>query len=124
VLAAGCSRAGSSSSTTPPTSSSTSATASSTGAAAAGATFGSLTNVCHGGSASGSTDQGVTSSSISVGVLTDEEYTKDPELVNAAKVFTSWCNAAGGIDGRQLVADVHQTDLMAVVAAMTSACFS
>jgi hypothetical protein len=39
-------------------------------------------------------------------------------------VFTSWCNAAGGIDGRQLVADVHQTDLMAVVAAMTSACFS
>ena len=121
LLAAGCSRAGSSSSSTPPASS-TSAAASSTAAASGGASFGSLTDVCHGGSASGSTDQGVTSSSIEVGVLTDEEYTKDPELVNAAKVFTSWCNAAGGIDGRQLVADIHQTDLMAVVAAMTSAC--
>ena len=120
LLAAGCSRAGTTSST-PPTSS-TSASATSTSTAAAGASFGSLTDVCHGGSASGSTDQGVTSSSIEVGVLTDEEYTKDPELVNAAKVFTSWCNAAGGIDGRQIVADVHQTDLMAVVAAMTSAC--
>lgn len=118
LLAAGCSRAGTTSTPTP----STSAAASSSTSASAAGTFGSLTNVCHGGSASGSTDQGVTSSSIEVGVLTDEEYTKDPELVNAAKVFTSWCNAAGGIDGRKLVADVHQTDLMAVVPAMTSAC--
>lgn len=126
LLAAGCSRAGSSSSTptasTPASaSSSASGSAASGGAAAAGA-FGSLTGVCHGGSASGSTDQGVTSSSIEVGVLTDEEFTKDPDLVNAAKVFTSWCNAAGGIDGRKVVADIEQTELMAVQAAMTSAC--
>jgi Periplasmic binding protein len=125
VLAAGCSRAGSSSSTAASAATSapasSSASASGTGSGTAGA-FGSLSGICHGGSGSGSTDQGVTSSAITVGVLTDEEYTKDPELVNAAKVFTSWCNAAGGIDGRQVVADTHQTDLMAVVAAMTSAC--
>ncbi|MBO0866653.1 MAG: ABC transporter substrate-binding protein, partial [Mycobacterium sp.] len=65
-----------------------------------------------------------TAGSITVGVLTDGQYTKDPTLDNAAKVFTSWCNAAGGIDGRKLVADIHQTNLMAVVSAVTSACAS
>ena len=78
--------------------------------------------MCQGGSASGATDQGVTSSSISLGVLTDVGFTKDPELETAAKVFTSWCNAAGGIDGRKLVADFHDTQLFAVVPAMTTAC--
>jgi hypothetical protein len=129
LLAAGCGRAGSSGST-PPAASSTAAAAStsalapasgSTAASGAGA-FGSVAGACHGGSASGGTEQGVTSSAISIGVLTDEGYTKDPELVNAANVFTAWCNAAGGIDGRKVVADIHQTQLMAVVSAMTAAC--
>jgi hypothetical protein len=80
--------------------------------------------VCHGGNATGSTDQGVTSSQIMAGVLTDVGYTKDPELETTAKVFTSWCNAAGGIDGRKLVADDHDTQLMNVVAAMSKACSS
>jgi ABC-type branched-subunit amino acid transport system substrate-binding protein len=119
VLAAGCSRAGGSSSTTTSTSTST---ATSSAAGATGGTFGSVSDACHGGSASGSPDQGVTSSAITVGVLTDESYTKDPELVNAANVFTDWCNAAGGINGRKLVADIHQTDLMAVTTAVTAAC--
>jgi len=123
LLAAGCGRAGSGSSTQQTAASAAaSASASAPGSAAAAGTFGSVTNVCHGGSASGSTDQGVTSVSISVGVVTDGGFTKDPELQNAANVFTSWCNAAGGIDGRKLVADLHQTSLMAVVAAMSSAC--
>jgi Periplasmic binding protein len=126
LLAAGCSRAGSSSA--PPAASSaaasTSASAPASGSAAASGTgaFGSVSDACHGGSASGSTDQGVTPSTISIGVLTDEGYTKDPELVNAANVFTSWCNAAGGIDGRKVVADIHQTQLMAVTSAMSAAC--
>ena len=123
LLAAGCSRAGTTSSTTPSASSASSTGGSVTSSGSTtGASFGSVTNVCHGGSPSGSPDQGVTANSITVGVLTDEQYTKDPQLVNAAKVFTSWCNAAGGIDGRQLVADIHQTDLMAVTSAMTAAC--
>jgi Periplasmic binding protein len=125
LIAAGCSRAGSSS--TPGSSSasaSTAASASTSQATSAGASFGSLTDVCHGGSATGSPDQGVTSSQVMVGVLTDEGFTKDPQLANTAKVFTSWCNAAGGIDGRKLVADIHDTGMLDVVGAMSQACGS
>ena len=116
LLAAGCSRVGSVNSSPGSTSSSASATATATG------NFGSLSSVCHGGSASGATDQGVTASSILLGVLTDVGYSKDTSLENAATVFTDWCNAAGGIDGRKLVADIHDTQLMAVTSAMTAAC--
>ena len=116
LLAAGCSRSGSGSP------SSTPAPAKSTTPTAAAGDFGSLKSVCHGGSAAGATDQGVTSSQITVGVLTDIGFTKIPDLPNAAKVFTSWCNAAGGIDGRKLVYDVHDTGLLNAVQAMTAAC--
>jgi len=123
LLAAGCSRAGTTStqaSSTTPTSSS--ATASAT--TGAGPAFGTVTDACHGGSATGATDQGVTSTQILAGVLTDEGFTKDPELQTTAKVFTDWCNAAGGIDGRKLVADIHDTQMLDVVGAMAEACQS
>jgi hypothetical protein len=124
LLAVGCGRAGGGTQAgTAPASSPASAAATSP-AAAGGGDFGTLTDVCHGGSASGSTDQGVTSTSIRVGVLSDYGFTKDPQLVNAAQVFTSWCDAQGGIDGRKLDADIHDTELMNVVSAMTSACGS
>ncbi len=125
VAAAGCSRAGSNGSSSSTTSTSPAASAStSQSATTTGASFGSLQNVCHGGNATGNTDQGVTSSQILAGVLTDVGYTKDPTLETTAKVFTSWCNAAGGIDGRKIVADAHDTQLMNVVAAMSKACSS
>jgi ABC-type branched-subunit amino acid transport system substrate-binding protein len=119
LLAAACSRSGSPSSSSP---SSTQAPATSTAPAAAAGDFGSLKGVCHGGSATGATDQGVTPSQITVGVLSDEGFTHLPDLVSTAKVFTSWCNAAGGIDGRKLVADVGDTQMLQVVQAMTAAC--
>jgi hypothetical protein len=119
LIAAGCGRSGSTGAQVTASAKSTSA-----GAAAGSANFGNLTNVCHAGNASGAPDQGVTAAQIKVGVLTDIGYTKDPQLVNAAKVFTSWCNAAGGIDGRKLVADMHDTQLLQVVQAMTGACGS
>ena len=118
LLAAGCSRAGGGSQSSGSGSPSTAAPP----GAAAGASFGTLSNVCHGGTASGRTDQGVTSSSIQVGVLSDYGFTKNADLLNTAKVFTSWCNAAGGINGRKLVADIHDTELMNVVSAMSKAC--
>jgi len=123
LLAAGCGRAGGgqAASSTPKAVASSASSAAST---ASGGDFGTLSNVCHGGSASGGTDQGVTSSSIDIGVLSDYGFTKDPELLNAAKVFTSWCDANGGIDGRKLVADIHDTQLMQVVPAMAKACAS
>jgi Periplasmic binding protein len=118
LLAAGCSRGGSSSASGGGTTSQAST------AATAPGDFGSLKDVCHSGSATGATDQGVTSTQIKVGVLTDEGFTKDPTLVNAANVFTSWCNAAGGIDGRKLVPDIHDSALLNVVQAVTAACGS
>jgi ABC-type branched-subunit amino acid transport system substrate-binding protein len=126
VIAGGCSRAGSSSSTQAPRSASMSASGSASAAAApaAAGSFGSLSSVCHGGSATGNTDQGVTSSQIMAGALTDASFTKNPQVETTAKVFTSWCNAAGGIDGRKLVADVHDTQMMNVVGAMSKACAS
>src|SRR6266700_1940772 len=104
VVAAGCSRAGSGSAQS---SASASATASASQAASTVGDFGTLKNVCHGGTASGATAQGVTSDAIQVGVMTDQGFTKDPQLADAAKAFASWCNAAGGIDGRKLVANLH-----------------
>jgi Periplasmic binding protein len=119
LLAAGCSRGGSSSS------SDGQGTASASQAAqTSGGNFGSLKNVCHGGSASGATDLGVTSTQIKVGVLTDVGFTKDPQLINAANVFTSWCNAAGGINGRKLVPDIRDTQLLQVVQAVAGSCGS
>jgi hypothetical protein len=119
LLAAGCSRSGSSSSASGGGTTSQASTA-----ATAPGEFGSLKNVCHSGSATGATDLGVTASQIKVGVLTDVGFTHDPQLVNAAHVFTSWCNDAGGINGRKLVADIHDTGMLNVVAAVTAACGS
>jgi hypothetical protein len=117
LLAAGCSRSGSSSSV-----SGGSTTSQASTAATAPGGFGSLKNVCHSGSATGAPDQGVTATQVKVGVMTDVGFTKDPQLINAANVFTSWCNAAGGIDGRKLVADIHDTGMLNVVQAVTGAC--
>ena len=117
LLAAGCSRSGSSSSA-----SGGSTTSQPSTAAVASGDFASLKNVCHPGSATGASDQGITSSQIKVGVLTDVGFTKDPTLINAATVFTDWCNAAGGIDGRKLVPDIHDTGTLNVVQAVTAAC--
>lgn len=117
LLAAGCSRSGSSSSA-----SGGSITSQASAAATAPGNFGTLKNVCHSGSATGAPDQGVTASQIKVGVMTDVGFTKDPQLINAANVFTSWCNAAGGIDGRKLVPDIRDTGMLNVVQTVTGAC--
>jgi ABC-type branched-subunit amino acid transport system substrate-binding protein len=55
-------------------------------------------------------------------MFTDEGYTKDPTFVNTAKLFTTWCNAAGGIDGRKIVFDTLDTDLFNVESDMVTAC--
>ena len=80
------------------------ATAGSASAAASSqADFGTLKNVCKPGTPASSTSQGVTATEIKLGVFTDMGFTKNPELVDAAKVFAAWCNAAGGINGRKIV---------------------
>ena len=81
-----------------------------TGAAAG--SFGDLEAVCGPGDAKGATATGVTDTEISTAVFADPGFTGRPglnqELFDAAKVFASWCNEAGGINGRKIV--VHERD--------------
>ncbi|MGI8329493.1 ABC transporter substrate-binding protein [Actinomadura scrupuli] len=84
--------------------------------------FGDLKGICKSGKATGTPAQGVTADQIKVGVFTDLGFTKNPEFVDAAKVFTSWCNDAGGVNGRKLVADVRDTKLFEVRQRMLESC--
>jgi ABC-type branched-subunit amino acid transport system substrate-binding protein len=84
--------------------------------------FGDVKGVCGSGSQTSSPAKGVTASQIQVGVFSDVGFTKNPEFVDAAKVFTSWCNDAGGINGRKLVASTRDTQLLAVDQQMLAAC--
>ena len=120
VLAAGCGRSDS-----PTGSASTSSTSASATTAASG-DFGTLTDVCQQGDASGSTAPGVTSSEIKVGTFADPGFVGRPgldqELFDTAEVFSKWCNAAGGINGRKIVVNQHDSALFDVQARMTEAC--
>ncbi|MEU6352566.1 ABC transporter substrate-binding protein [Streptomyces sp. NPDC047072] len=89
---------------------------------AATADFGDLKDVCGPGDAKSPSAQGVTADSIEVGVFSDVGFTKKSEFVDTAKVFTSWCNAAGGIDGRKLTATTRDSKLMEVRQRMLEAC--
>ncbi|MGO4430960.1 ABC transporter substrate-binding protein, partial [Streptomyces sp. MCAF7] len=92
--------------------------------------FGTLKNVCGPGTAKASNAasdaasdvQGVTDKKIQVGVMTDMGFTKKAEFVDAAEVFTSWCNDAGGINGRELDPVTRDTKLMEVRQRTLEAC--
>ncbi|TDD91809.1 ABC transporter substrate-binding protein [Actinomadura darangshiensis] len=89
---------------------------------AVSAGFGDLKDVCGPGSPAKSPAQGVTKDSIGVGVFSDVGFTKNPELADAAKVFTSWCNELGGVKGRKLVPHVRDTKMMEVRQRMLESC--
>ncbi|WP_327319488.1 ABC transporter substrate-binding protein [Streptomyces sp. NBC_01235] len=92
------------------------------GAPPASADFGTLKDVCGPGTAKTSAVQGVTDKKIQVGVMSDVGFTKNSEFPDAAKVFTSWCNAAGGINGREIVPVTRDTKLMQVRQGVLQAC--
>ncbi|WP_330254920.1 ABC transporter substrate-binding protein [Nocardia sp. NBC_00565] len=92
------------------------------GDTAVSADFGDLKNVCQPGKATSSPTQGVTADRIEVGVFTDMGLTKKTEFPDAAKVFTSWCNANGGINGRKLTVNVRDTKYTEVRQRMLEAC--
>jgi ABC-type branched-subunit amino acid transport system substrate-binding protein len=111
LLAAGCARSGTSTEETP------------TGAAqAAPADFGDLKGVCKPGKATSSPAQGVTADEIDIGVFSDVGFTKNSEYLDTAKVFTQWCNAAGGINGRKVVANIRDARFMEVRQRMLESC--
>ncbi|MEH0421293.1 ABC transporter substrate-binding protein [Streptomyces sp. B21-083] len=84
--------------------------------------FGTLKGVCGPGTAKPSSVQGVTADKIQVGVLSDIGFTKNSDFVDAAKVFTSWCNDAGGINGRDLAPVTRDTKLMEARQRVLEAC--
>jgi ABC-type branched-subunit amino acid transport system substrate-binding protein len=84
--------------------------------------FGTLKGVCGPGTAEKSTAQGVTDDTVQVGVLSDVGFTKKSEFVDTAEVFTSWCNDAGGINGRKIEAVSRDTRFTEVRQRTIEAC--
>ncbi len=113
LLAAGCADRGGSENTEAPPAPQVSA---------ATADFGDLKNVCGPGNPVAAPAQGVTADEIQVGVLSDVGFSKNPEFGDAAKVFTSWCNEAGGINGRKLAPTVRDTKFVEVRQRVLEAC--
>ncbi|WP_288047801.1 ABC transporter substrate-binding protein [Nocardia sp.] len=89
---------------------------------AVAAEFGDLGTVCGKGSPKSAPAQGVTADTISLGVFTDLGFTKNPEFIEASEVFASWCNAHGGIAGRKIELNIHDTNSTEVRQRMREAC--
>jgi len=89
-------------------------------------TFGTLHDVCGPGDAKSATAQGVTADSITVGTFSDPGSSVRPglnqEIFDTAEVFAAWCNDQGGINGRKLVVDQHDSALFNVRPEMAKAC--
>jgi hypothetical protein len=120
LVAAGCgsSRGGSSSATT--------AGGTATSAATASGKFGTLASPCGPGTAKGSTEQGVTDTSIHIGYGDDRGFSASPgldkEMGDAVKAMIKWCNDQGGILGRQVVGDFYDAAITQVNTVMQQAC--
>lgn len=126
VLAAGCGDRGSDSSggvggaTT---------TAAGGGAPAAG-DWGDLKGVCGpnegGGKVAASDAQGVSEDEIVLGTVADPGFSGRPglnqELFDAGDAFVTWCNAAGGINGKKLTLNKHDAKLTDYQPAIEEAC--
>lgn len=96
------------------------------GTALAGGSFGSLGAVCGDGTASGSTDVGVSDTAIHIATVADVGATAAPGLNQAfwdsATAFVDWCNAAGGILGRKLVLDKRDAKLTDYLPIVNQSC--
>lgn len=101
VIAAACGRSSDKASSSSSTTAGSSATKS--------ADFGTLTDVCQGGSGGPATGLGVTAKAIRIGTISDPGFAGRPglnqELFDTADVFSQWCNARGGINGRKIQVD-------------------
>lgn len=88
--------------------------------------FGDLLEVCGPGDASGATAQGVTDDSIQIGTISDAGFAGRPglnqELWDSAEVFASWCNDAGGINGRTIEVVERDAKLTEYKQRITEAC--
>jgi hypothetical protein len=109
--------------------STTSTTGSSTAATTTGKAvdFGTLKNVCQPGDAHGATGStGVGNDGVHVATFSDPGFSGRPglnqELFDTAEVFTKWCNAAGGINGRKIILDERDAALTNLQAQIVRSC--
>lgn len=109
-------------------SSATTAATTTTVAARGPGDFGSITELCGPGTASGATARGVTDTEIDLGTMADPTNVVIPgagqESFDIGNAFVEWCNAAGGILGRKLVLATRDSKLFEVGARMIEACAS
>jgi hypothetical protein len=89
-------------------------------------TFGTLPSPCGKGHSTGATDQGVTNSTINIAYGDDRGFSGSPgldqEMGDAVKAMIAWCDAQGGINGRQIVGDYYDAAVTNVGSVMTQAC--
>jgi len=129
VLMAGACGRSSSPTATPTTVSGGGGGATTTPAAGPGpGDFGTLKKVCGPGSPAPTkaSAQGVTASEIHVATSSDPGFSGrrglNQEIFDAGEVFTKWCNAAGGINGRKIVLDEYDAALFNFDAQINKAC--
>jgi hypothetical protein len=75
---------------------------------------------------SGDDSQGVTADSITLGTVADPGFSARPglnqEIFDAGDAFVAWCNAAGGINGKELKLNKHDAKLTDYKPALDDAC--
>jgi len=83
------------------------------------AAFGTLDPVCGDGSASGSSDQGVTDSEITIGYGDDAGFSANPGIghhaSDAMEALIAWCNDLGGINGRPIKGSYYDANFPSVI---------
>ncbi|WP_460794218.1 ABC transporter substrate-binding protein [Nocardioides pacificus] len=88
--------------------------------------FGDLESPCGDGDASGSTDQGVTDDAITIGYGDDRGFSARPgllqEMGDAMTAMIAWCNAQGGINGREIKGNQYDAAYMNAASVMQQAC--
>jgi ABC-type branched-subunit amino acid transport system substrate-binding protein len=71
-------------------------------------------------------DQGVTADSVVIGYGDDAGYQAAPglnqQMSDAMRAMIGWCNDQGGINGRQIVGEYYDAQMLDVTNAMTEAC--
>src|SRR5271170_6774123 len=99
-----------------------------TSASSASGVWPGVGKICEPGSGGASSVRGVGNKTINIAEFNDASNTIDPglevEFVQQAKAFAHWCNAAGGINGRQIVIDNRDAALFNAAQQATAACQS
>jgi ABC-type branched-subunit amino acid transport system substrate-binding protein len=121
----GCARSGGSSPAGGSTSPSSSTGATSSSGIGVG-DFGTAKKVCAPGPGTGGSGRGINGKTIRIGTLGDPGAAAAPgleqEFFDTADAFAKWCNAAGGINGRQIVVDKLDAKLFNGAAEVIQAC--